>query len=140
MIDRIEYHVEHAVDYVQTATQDTKKALKYQSKARRVSSVLNALFPISSSPVFSVPGKLFVHIMYTCTLHNSVPKNNTEKTPRFFERDHHRRFLCCVEKQQRTKILNFSIELLNNNPPVRFVNNGCTYVMYVMYYCFLPQC
>jgi len=35
MIDRIEYNVEHAVDYVQTATQDTKKALKYQSKARR---------------------------------------------------------------------------------------------------------
>ncbi|XP_052566905.1 syntaxin-1A isoform X1 [Culex pipiens pallens] len=35
MIDRIEYHVEHAMDYVQTATQDTKKALKYQSKARR---------------------------------------------------------------------------------------------------------
>lgn len=39
MIDRIEYHVEHAVDYVQTATQDTKKALKYQSKARRVSQI-----------------------------------------------------------------------------------------------------
>lgn len=37
MIDRIEYHVEHAVDYVKTGTQDTKKALKYQSKARRVS-------------------------------------------------------------------------------------------------------
>lgn len=37
MIDRIEFHVEHAVDYVQTATQDTKKALKYQSRARRVS-------------------------------------------------------------------------------------------------------
>lgn len=35
MIDRIEYHVEHAMDYVQTATQDTKKALEYQSKARR---------------------------------------------------------------------------------------------------------
>ncbi|XP_074028439.1 syntaxin 1A isoform X4 [Leptinotarsa decemlineata] len=35
MIDRIEYHVEHAVDYVQTATQDTKKALRYQSRARR---------------------------------------------------------------------------------------------------------
>lgn len=41
MIDRIEYHVEHAVDYVQTATQDTKKALKYQSKARRVSDHFN---------------------------------------------------------------------------------------------------
>lgn len=40
MIDRIEYHVEHAVDYVQTATQDTKKALKYQSKARRVSQLV----------------------------------------------------------------------------------------------------
>jgi t-SNARE complex subunit (syntaxin) len=47
MIDRIEYHVEHAMDYVQTATQDTKKALKYQSKARRVSSrdiIINVLF------------------------------------------------------------------------------------------------
>ncbi|XP_076392993.1 syntaxin 1A isoform X5 [Megachile rotundata] len=40
MIDRIEYHVEHAVDYVQTATQDTKKALKYQSKARRNAVIL----------------------------------------------------------------------------------------------------
>lgn len=47
MIDRIEYHVEHAMDYVQTATQDTKKALKYQSKARRVSSrdiIINVFF------------------------------------------------------------------------------------------------
>lgn len=47
MIDRIEYHVEHAMDYVQTATQDTKKALKYQSKARRVSYqdiIINANF------------------------------------------------------------------------------------------------
>ena len=47
MIDRIEYHVEHAMDYVQTATQDTKKALKYQSKARRVSSrdiLINVFF------------------------------------------------------------------------------------------------
>lgn len=43
MIDRIEYHVEHAMDYVQTATQDTKKALKYQSKARRVSLFKNYL-------------------------------------------------------------------------------------------------
>ena len=38
MIDRIEYNVEQAVDYVETAKMDTKKAVKYQSKARRVSS------------------------------------------------------------------------------------------------------
>lgn len=44
MIDRIEYHVEHAVDYVQTATQDTKKALRYQSRARRVSHTLDYKF------------------------------------------------------------------------------------------------
>lgn len=37
MIDRIEYNVEHAVDYVEAAKMDTKKAVKYQSKARRVS-------------------------------------------------------------------------------------------------------
>ena len=54
MIDRIEYHVEHAVDYVQTATQDTKKALKYQSKAKRVSNHNQIwfcnLFNVKSSP------------------------------------------------------------------------------------------
>lgn len=54
MIDRIEYHVEHAVDYVQTATQDTKKALKYQSKARRVSlsHVSSSLIPHTLLPSF----------------------------------------------------------------------------------------
>lgn len=40
MIDRIEYNVEHSVDYVERAVSDTKKAVKYQSKARRVSSPL----------------------------------------------------------------------------------------------------
>ncbi|XP_066292692.1 syntaxin-like isoform X2 [Branchiostoma lanceolatum] len=35
MIDRIEYNVEHAADYVETAVADTKKAVQYQSKARR---------------------------------------------------------------------------------------------------------
>lgn len=52
MIDRIEYHVEHAMDYVQTATQDTKKALKYQSKARRVSGQRTAGLMRSVSVLF----------------------------------------------------------------------------------------
>ena len=42
MIDRIEYNVEKSVDYVESAKQDTKKAVKYQSKARRVSSDADA--------------------------------------------------------------------------------------------------
>lgn len=42
MIDRIEYNVEHSVDYVERAVSDTKKAVKYQSKARRVSHVCGA--------------------------------------------------------------------------------------------------
>lgn len=37
MIDRIEYNVEHSVDYVERAVSDTKKAVKYQSQARKVS-------------------------------------------------------------------------------------------------------
>ena len=37
MIDRIEYQCNQAVDYIETARQDTKKAVKYQSAARRVS-------------------------------------------------------------------------------------------------------
>lgn len=40
MIDRIEYNVEQAVDFVQSAKSDTKKAVKYQSKARRVSIII----------------------------------------------------------------------------------------------------
>ncbi|GLH01665.1 uncharacterized protein GBIM_07754 [Gryllus bimaculatus] len=32
MIDRIEYNVEHAVEYVDTATKDTKKAMEYQKE------------------------------------------------------------------------------------------------------------
>lgn len=35
MIDRIEYNVEKSVDYIETAKADTKKAVKYQSKARQ---------------------------------------------------------------------------------------------------------
>src|SRR5438045_323045 len=37
MVDRIEYNVEHAKEYVDRAVADTKKAVQYQSKARRVS-------------------------------------------------------------------------------------------------------
>lgn len=39
MINRIEFHVENSVDYVEEALVDTKKAIEYQSKARRVSSI-----------------------------------------------------------------------------------------------------
>lgn len=37
IIDRIEYNVDKSVDYVEDAVKETKQALKYQSKARRVS-------------------------------------------------------------------------------------------------------
>lgn len=39
MVDRIEYNVEHAKEFVDRAVADTKKAVQYQSKARRVSVV-----------------------------------------------------------------------------------------------------
>uniref|UniRef100_A0A0P4WJ19 t-SNARE coiled-coil homology domain-containing protein n=1 Tax=Scylla olivacea TaxID=85551 RepID=A0A0P4WJ19_SCYOL len=35
LMNRIENHVQEAQDYVDTAKQDTKKAIRYQSKARR---------------------------------------------------------------------------------------------------------
>ncbi|CAH8444331.1 unnamed protein product [Schistosoma guineensis] len=40
MIDRIEYNVEQAVDYIESAKADTKKAVKYQSSARKVGTVI----------------------------------------------------------------------------------------------------
>lgn len=42
MIDRIEYNVTNAVEYVEKAKGDTKKAVSYQSKARRVSTMFPA--------------------------------------------------------------------------------------------------
>ncbi|XP_044849794.1 syntaxin-1A isoform X2 [Mauremys mutica] len=53
MIDRIEYNVEHSVDYVERAVSDTKKAVKYQSKARRVSSVCGESQSWACSPAHS---------------------------------------------------------------------------------------
>lgn len=44
MIDRVEFHVTQAAEYVETATKETKEALKYQSKARRVSCYLHQVF------------------------------------------------------------------------------------------------
>uniref|UniRef100_A0A914WIM4 t-SNARE coiled-coil homology domain-containing protein n=1 Tax=Plectus sambesii TaxID=2011161 RepID=A0A914WIM4_9BILA len=35
MVDRIEYNVDHAKEFVDRAVADTKKAVQYQSKARR---------------------------------------------------------------------------------------------------------
>ena len=37
MIDRVEYNIEHSVEFVSRAVADTKKAVKFQSEARRVS-------------------------------------------------------------------------------------------------------
>lgn len=49
MIDRIEYNVEASVDYIETAKMDTKKAVKYQSKARRVSHMISTSVANQSS-------------------------------------------------------------------------------------------
>lgn len=40
MIDRIEFHVGKAVEYVKAGTEDTRKALKLQREARKVSEKL----------------------------------------------------------------------------------------------------
>ena len=51
MIDRIEYNVDQAVDFVQSAKSDTKKAVKYQSKARRVGIICSFAFSFVSYTV-----------------------------------------------------------------------------------------
>ena len=77
MIDRIEYNVEAAVDYIETAKQDTKKAVKYQSKARRVSAypitttIRLAPLPRPPPPFFSslfspfLPVLFIFHMLFT---------------------------------------------------------------------------
>ncbi|TNN05647.1 Syntaxin-1A isoform 3 [Schistosoma japonicum] len=54
MIDRIEYNVEQAVDYIESAKADTKKAVKYQSSARKVGTVIQCEYCIRSKCFFVV--------------------------------------------------------------------------------------
>ncbi|CAG2107021.1 unnamed protein product [Medioppia subpectinata] len=49
MIDRIEYHVEHAREYIETAKQDTKKAREFQRKSRRGEMIDRIEFHVSSA-------------------------------------------------------------------------------------------
>jgi t-SNARE complex subunit (syntaxin) len=44
MIDRIEYNVVQSENFVKAASTDTKKAVKFQSAARRVSFKLKLLY------------------------------------------------------------------------------------------------
>ncbi|XP_074932712.1 syntaxin-1B isoform X2 [Phalacrocorax aristotelis] len=69
MIDRIEYNVEHSVDYVERAVSDTKKAVKYQSKARRLNLLPN-------HPLTQVANQTADHCQLT-----SQPANRSSKLP-----------------------------------------------------------
>ncbi|VDK22148.1 unnamed protein product [Taenia asiatica] len=63
MIDRIEFNVDQAVDYIETAKADTKKAVKYQSAARKV------------APSAPIPFLLCCNVVVPNTLHVVVLLN-----------------------------------------------------------------
>ncbi|XP_064461020.1 syntaxin-1A-like isoform X2 [Ornithodoros turicata] len=46
MVDRIEYHVKNASAYVDTATQETRRAVRYQSKARKKKVIIIVLLVV----------------------------------------------------------------------------------------------
>ncbi|CAG5108940.1 Similar to Syntaxin (Aplysia californica) [Cotesia congregata] len=109
MIDRIEYHVEHAVDYVQTATQDTKKALKYQSKARRVSPPQNnikfCVHPHLIGHFFSSsPFSSFVLLNPSPFVLPKIPRPSINQSPTQFHRFPNKNYLT----QIYTLLLSFS--------------------------------
>ena len=45
MVDRIEYHIGSAREFIEVAKQDTKKAREFQSKARKVSWLITHFWP-----------------------------------------------------------------------------------------------
>ncbi|ESO03789.1 hypothetical protein HELRODRAFT_80076 [Helobdella robusta] len=60
MIERIEYNVEKSVDYIETAKADTKKAVKYQSKARKkLMMILICLLVVVAILIIAISTKLF---------------------------------------------------------------------------------
>eukprot|EP00111_Clytia_hemisphaerica_P006552 TCONS_00018972-protein len=54
MIDRIEYNVEQAAEYVQRAVVDTKKAVRYQSKARRKKIMIAICLAVMLAPPMNI--------------------------------------------------------------------------------------
>ena len=51
MVNQIEFNVTNAADYVETAKDETKKAVRYQSQARKVMMIVRCLsFRIYPSP------------------------------------------------------------------------------------------
>ncbi|GAV01089.1 hypothetical protein RvY_11857-2 [Ramazzottius varieornatus] len=59
LIDRVEYNVQQSVDYIETAKQDTKKAVKYQSQARRKKIMILICVAILIVILVSVLGGVF---------------------------------------------------------------------------------
>lgn len=105
MIDRIEYNVEHSVDYVERAVSDTKKAVKYQSKARRVSQILTLNVSVVSLDVTLhdvascclMWGKLMGGVMVWCACHSQCKDSVTGMWLRqSFS------FFCCWWVQRKT--------------------------------------
>ena len=75
MINRIEYNVEHAAEYVQTAVSDINKAVRYQSKARRVC-VCSSFIHILCIPHFFILHthlKFYSYIIYTTFFYPTHP-------------------------------------------------------------------
>nr|QQY02456.1 syntaxin 1 [Cryptocotyle lingua] len=72
MIDRIEYNVEQAVDYIESAKADTKKAVKYQSSARKVG--VKCVPPSFRTSGFLCCTQLFIQgvVLVTLLLHMSL--------------------------------------------------------------------
>ncbi len=80
MIDRIEYHVEHAREYIETAKQDTKKAREFQRKSRRVSIALILFFTII---ICLLTNWCFITVFLETNINNSLFSNSTFGTDRY---------------------------------------------------------
>ena len=62
MVNRIDAHVESAVEYTTRATNDTKKALEYQQKARR-KKIMMLLCVLISAPLGAYMGLKYLGLV-----------------------------------------------------------------------------
>ena len=64
MVNQIEFNVTNAADYVETAKDETKKAVRYQSQARKVMMIVRCpivsylSFPLSPKVAFKRSGNI----------------------------------------------------------------------------------
>lgn len=93
MVNNIEVNVSNAAEYISRAKEETKKAVRYQKKSRRVSVCLSLLG--RPRRVFHRLHNFFLNVLHLCTSYACLHAFETKFTFTLAEIHHH--CICSVD-------------------------------------------